>query len=1676
MPISDDQRNSNGVVAQDAAGVLFDAQQAAVEAKARARTRKKLRRQSSQPALFSEESTGQKISKIGPPVKASTPKKVLNADHDLGGSTESLNSSNDYSTIAVDSDLDISAISVYQEDTQGDNGAGKRDLDSTTIDATPMKETKKTFKQLESFQDFFQQHSRTGIGSEELLGHFAQQYLQLEPTLFSESEEIQTEKNIVFSGNAMEDVALVQEADISDVSIRSSLLSHYNNEIRLLFDKIADIKQEDKISHAGMASFILKRLLAYFPDEPESHDLVALIKLKSWVLAQYMDTFSQKPHEQQTREELQEQVAVLKEKLNKQQLEHKATEEALDRHVDDIKTLNRSHEVSLAEAHQHASRVQSEYQGYLSASMAKMAAFSKENKALQEKLSHLLKDSDRIADEADEELENFEAERNREVQSLRKQIKSLETKISNAAESLDGMQTDLEQATEELTSKAATIKTQETTLSTAQDNVVALQSEIELLSESLAFAQNQRDLLQDEVTTLRERQAQLDAEMAEANNGVDSSLLEELKAAISRSGDSSDSEADLQDELDTTANDLREKEAEVAALETALQDLETKNAELSEQLQQRAAELDAARNAHESIEDQLNQKIAELQGALQRAEAASATLEGSVEALRQALDSQKADAAAKIQALESDNVKTKEALQGAQENMAAIQSELQGRISELNTLVEETQNDLQVSEAQVVVLTDQLDAAQTKAAQDSEVAKERIAALEQKAQTDQATILEKGSEIGNLKKVVEDAQTRMQTLDEKIAGQVQTIEAAESALEKANDSNAEKTDEINVLKASLTDLESEKDAVQTQLESGQQEISALSAEIIQLRNAVEEVASEKAALSAQVSNLEDDKNRLTDKVTDLQGELEATAQKVSAKQAENTQLSEEIDTLDSQIQENKAIIENLQHEKDNYKSMLSTLNTQIEALEATISDTEDDLKNAKGENALQAVQISEQAETLQRLIQERAVLEEQISHKDSEIGAEKSTLVDLTKRLGELESKNSELLSQLDLLTKNLQDKNTELSALKEKLESKIVSLVGELKNKSQALSTAQEDKNSLETRLTGEIQALKTNLRSLKDAKALADKKIRKLEKSKANQIAQLSSELDALQQNLQKNDDLSAEEIAQLTNEIRALQGALLNQEVDALSESMALKASLRTAQKEAAEALQKQQDRTVGIFADGFARNVLESGKAEALLEKSQEEVQTLRAVLRSDMALAKKELEAERQKLNKSEENEAKAKSQLAQLQAALDVLQEKYDASDESAQQKISRLEQKIGLLKSAVAEAEQFKIEKAKNDQAARQEIAKLQEEVVAEKESLLSSLLDAESDATGRVLALEEAILAAQDSRQTRENIGYAHSDAGADADVSGDESSFEGNTSEEYDSTGFDLGEIKQKLNDLRKKYPNVQKSQPDSNSSDSGNASGSLEENSAENSDLSKAGIQNIVANSGPAFYEKFAGESGFELGIRKLESENSSPLNSMQESTINFDSFKENEENFSVTAELTATESGSVIANSTVTQTKPIFANGQLTNNIQWGSTQSVPKDFSSEDALIESYKTQYLAIALAMYHAGNNAKGDFKLDLNGVTVDDQHTHQINQAKKGCQRAFKLIYGQQCHFLNAPEEKAEDNNTVRRKVTLSTNSHSTNSQGFFAAGLDKNVSSAATADVEMDADRIPETPAA
>ncbi|XP_047678652.1 golgin subfamily B member 1 isoform X2 [Tachysurus fulvidraco] len=898
------------------------------------------------------------------------------------------------------------------------------------------------------------------------------------------------------------------------------------------------------------------------------------------------------------------------------------------------------------------------------------------------------------------------------VAELMQKLNVLKEKMQRQEATIESLQSDLDQTTDELDKLNTThleeraqlihdLQSCEREIDSLKDVIADKDKEISALSGNMLEYAEQIQELKQEIKHKEEDLVRIECALLKA----------EQEARIITDSQSSDQKtlnmkiAELTEQLRVTENDLTEarKENEVKRNETKdlLSQLE-ENKLMIQNLNMEIQKLHTSQRAH------LTECETQISSLKEQMLAASQKRQDSEDVLAQLKETRNSNEKLKEQILDREQTHEKEMKTLKEErnkllaDVTKYNNELQSLSSQLQAQVEcQEQVKLGVEEKLVTIMS----------------LEEKLRNVQEKAEEEKAALQE---ELAGKTKTILKLEVKMKSLKDEILGLQKSLEESSQTQTQLLQESQEQMDLVlnqNVsLQSRVDDLTEENRALKQEVENKVQLLQQVAEEKDLLLRKTEEIESRQVENGKMVEDLIKDKERLNDRATELEQSKQSLSEHLLEKTGECSQL--------------KVSLENSKELVGQLQSQIEALDTQVDKLNCKISENERTLSE-------KIVQIDTQQSQIMRL---QESLNSGESEKDSLLQQQASQFMSLQSELVQQRDLFSVLQTECDSLRvectrlrHSLQEQTTALTDKTNECQSHL----NELDNRNASLSSLSSQlgtTNDLNAKLEAENGDMKKTLEEL-----LASNKnlTEEINLRQAN-IIEFHGNIQALStQNLQiralyENKEKELAELSQVVSEMDKKLATTLEEKGNVAAQISILAEQNSTIQKEKEE-LEKEQN-LLNDKLSGFEMQHAENRKIIGGLLKDKEELsetikQTKEAILEktTECESLSRQLQESRESINQLNEQLRMSDSQFNISFAEKDQVISDLRKQLVGSQDQLTHLQETLSLLQEQGVALKSGLLEKDAVIQQQSKECSSLQSELNHQQE--LSTNLKTENE-----------------------------------------------------------------------------------------------------------------------------------------------------------------------------------------------------------------------------------------------------------------------------------------------------------------------------------------------------------
>ncbi|GFQ86245.1 myosin heavy chain, non-muscle [Trichonephila clavata] len=701
------------------------------------------------------------------------------------------------------------------------------------------------------------------------------------------------------------------------------------------------------------------------------------------------------------------------------------------------------------------------------------------------------------------------------------ELKQVKEKMEKAESEVTELNTKLQQLAEEKTTLAEQLQAETELCAEAEELRLRLQ----------ARKQELEDILQDmeaRIEEEEERNQNLTAEKKKLQITIQDleEQLEEEEGARQK----------LQLEKVTLDSKIKKLEEDFASLEDSNQKvvkekkvLEEKLLEVSQNLseeEEKSKHLSKLKARHEATIAEIDDKLRREQQVRQELERASRKTESELNDVKeQLLEKKQQVEEIQIQLARKEDELT-QALNKCDEEIIA-KAQAQKMLRELENQLTEAQEDLEAekeSRAKAEKLKRDLN-------EELEALKNELLDSNNSSATQQALRTKMEEELNFLKRNLEeetalhqsqigDLRQKHNVVVEKLNEQIDSIQKAKTALEKARNNLENENSTMSAELQTLSSARQESERRRKQLENQAQELAIKLEDVERNKGEMAERAqklqAELDSVSAQFEDMESKASQAVKSVSTLESQLAECQEQLQDETRQKLALSSRLRQLES---ERESLQEQLDEEEEAKKSLekqLAVLNMQTaeykkkaeEEADAAAALEEQKKKLMKDHDALQH-KLDELQAVHEKLDKSKRKLQSEVEDLTIELDSQRGKVSDLEKR----QRKFDQLLAEEKAISERVaQERDNAEREVREK-ETKILSLMRDLEEK--------EERNEELERIRKQLQA---ELDELVNSQGTADKNVHELEKAKRileGQLEEQKHQIEELEDELQLTED---------------------------------------------------------------------------------------------------------------------------------------------------------------------------------------------------------------------------------------------------------------------------------------------------------------------------------------------------------------------------------------------------------------------------------------------------------------------------------------------------------------------------------------------------------------------------
>ncbi|SEO39020.1 exonuclease SbcC [Halogranum amylolyticum] len=516
----------------------------------------------------------------------------------------------------------------------------------------------------------------------------------------------------------------------------------------------------------------------------------------------------------------------------------------------------------------------------------------------------------------------------REDQNLHERLNELESELKSVADDLERYRENRDRARQSLDDAQETLDSYEE----KRERLDALAEEIDALESKISETERERDSLREQISETRERKDELESRVSEVL--AKTTLETATETAIeTRLADLDERESDLSDELN---------EARMQA-----QALDNQSTNLGDKADDRQSRADAKRERADELD-------AEVERATEKLDDLRAKLDGmddEIETLEERFDEPEVDV--DVGDASTHLAELREERSSLRDDVEEVRTELrtvQNRVDEAERLLDEGRCPECGQPVDGSPHVDTLDEDRTRVAE----LEAEVAELQEERES-LATAIDRAEELVDTESELESLRTNRSNVEQLAEQKAETLEEkraeAETLREEAEELATQAENTRDVAEQKATEAEDARETV-TELESQLETVE-------EKRENVERLAD----LGEQIGDAESTAERLREKRTDLDDLNDERREHLTDKRSQRDELQAAVD--DDQIEQARS-------QKQNAVDYLEKVEAELERL----TDRRDELQNAIGS-------VSNAIEQLEQLSEQRAAVAERVTALES---------------------------------------------------------------------------------------------------------------------------------------------------------------------------------------------------------------------------------------------------------------------------------------------------------------------------------------------------------------------------------------------------------------------------------------------------------------------------------------------------------------------------------------------------------------------------------------------------------------------------------------------------------------------------------------------------------------------
>lgn len=766
--------------------------------------------------------------------------------------------------------------------------------------------------------------------------------------------------------------------------------------------------------------------------------------------------------------------------------------------------------------------------------------------------------------------------------------------------------------TAELDKTRTDVQQLQATLKEREQALHAVRQELQDAKNRTATESNETNTIQKDHLKLQSAYEQLEQQYRQMREEQSLQNSQSEEQTQSRILDLQAGKLALTKEVETIRRTMEEKEmvlqkkcAENDTLERKVNELQGNSEELSAELaslkQSSSAFSERTRELQASI-TQLQSEKESLSLAVDERENVKKEMEEQMQKMVSDVSSQKAEVEKILQATSTKLEQTEESLQKKCTELTALESEISGLRSNRDALTDEVTS-LKQSRSTAEANNQQISALEASV---SQLQQEKIELLNRLEKAQSSLVSEQESVRNKMEEQLQSMTSEQQSQKAQLTEQIEQLRAK---LKEAETELRKKGEETETLESKLSDANSNRDALVTEvasLKTSTSEMLADSESLQKLQAAITGLESEKESLVGQLestkSSFADEREKMrvameshVDKMTQqfkakLEGAKKKAAEECEALQVAGKEKDGKISNLVAKLKALTASGTKMKDEIESLRKRLESEGAKQKSLQTKLDEAQKKVEETAANGSATASSLLKQQETLEKQKTDLQATAKKL----------KSELSSKSNKVEELSGKLKALSDNMNVLTNDLRDKDEKLE-LASKLEGRLKTSEGEvsrLREQVNMLKLEQMKNATLVEKLQSEKEANEQSQGERTAIVGMLEGQIADI----SEKLSEATAKLEATSYDLQQKD----EDFRLATMEVEKLKSQLDSVTVEMQRTSEALSAAQKGADAKSSKAMESIQ-KELQLTKQQMARK---SAAAQRLLQQREDECAKLR----------------------------------------------------------------------------------------------------------------------------------------------------------------------------------------------------------------------------------------------------------------------------------------------------------------------------------------------------------------------------------------------------------------------------------------------------------------------------------